>query len=309
MQKLEEKLESRKKGNLDTLLNEAFDEALKNDNFKEVALKTKLKREELIKYTSTLEECTQEYTNCKNCPSIDACKNKITGYAYLPFIVEKTIEFAYRPCRYKKKLDKKNKFRENMILYNVPEEIREASFSKIYKTDKKRYDTIFWLTEFMDKYKENKKQKGLYLYGSFGSGKSYLISAMFNELAKENIKSAIVFWPEYLNDLKSSFNSTYRNEFRDKFNTIKKAPLLLIDDIGAESVTAWSRDEVLCPILQYRMDEKLPTFFTSNLDLKALENHYAITAKGDEIIKAGRIISRIKQLTEYKEMISKNLRK
>ena len=57
------------------------------------------------------------------------------------------------------------------------------------------------------------------------------------------------------------------------------------------------------------MDEKLPTFITSNLDFNALENHLALTSKGDEIIKAGRIISRIKQLCEYKELISKNLRK
>lgn len=309
MQKLTDKLDSRKKGNLDILLNEAFDEALKDENFKEVVLKTKLKREILIKYTSTLEECAIEYTNCKNCPGIAACKNKVVGYAYLPMMAEGNLEFSYRPCRYKRKLDKKNKFKENLTVYNVPEEIREASFSKIYKTDKKRYDTIIWLTEFMEKYKKDRKQKGLYLYGNFGCGKTYLISAMFNELAKEGIKGAIIFWPEYLRDLKASFNSVYKGEFNEKFESIKKAPLLLIDDIGAESVSAWSRDEVLCPLLQYRMDEKLPTFFTSNLDLKALENHFAITAKGDEIIKAGRIISRINQLSEYKEMISKNLRK
>ena len=89
---------------------------------------------------------------------------------------------------------------------------------------------------------------------------------------------------------------------------ILSIPLLLIDDLGAEAVTPWARDEILCPLLQYRMDEKLPTFFTSNLDLKALENHLAITSKGDEVIKSGRIISRIKQLTEYQELISKNLR-
>jgi len=307
MQKLSEKLEY--KNNLDDLLNESFDEALKDKNFKEVVTKMKLKREELIKYTSVLEECALEYGNCKNCPGLGACRNKVTGYAYLPKMAEGLLEFTYRPCKYLKSFNKKNKFRENLILYNIPEEIREASFSKIYKTDKKRYDTIIWLKEFMDKYKEDKHQKGLYLYGSFGSGKSYLVSAMFNELAKENVKSAIIFWPEYLRDLKDSFNSSYKNEFSDKFNLIKKSPLLLIDDIGAESVTSWSRDEILCPLLQYRMDEKLPTFFTSNLDLKALENHYAITSKGDEVIKAGRIISRIKQLTEYKEMISKNLRK
>ena len=149
----------------------------------------------------------------------------------------------------------------------------------------------------------------MYLCGNFGSGKTYLIASLFNELAKENIKSAIVFWPDFLNDLKQTFSSTIKSEFKTKYNSVKNAPLLLIDDIGAESVTPWSRDEILCPILQHRMDEKLPTFFTSNLDLKALETHLSITSKGDEIIKAGRIISRIKQLTEYQELISKNLRK
>ena len=132
---------------------------------------------------------------------------------------------------------------------------------------------------------------------------------MFNELAKSNIKSAIVFWPEYLRNLKASFNSPVKSEFSQKYNYLKKVPLLLIDDIGAESTTPWSRDEILCPLLQYRMDEKLPTFFTSNLDLKNLETHLSITSSGIEEIKAGRIISRIKQLTEVKEMVSENLRK
>ena len=74
-------------------------------------------------------------------------------------------------------------------------------------------------------------------------------------------------------------------------------------------MTGWSRDEILCPILQYRMDEKLTTFFTSNLDLNALEQHLANTNNGVEVVKARRIIERIKQLTETKEMISVNLRK
>lgn len=285
-------------------LEKEYDLALENESFKLMVSKLKFPKEKLIKYTSTLENCALEYHNCLECKNILECKNKITGYAYLPKIVEGNLEFSYRPCKYKKKLEKKNKYHKNIYLCNVPDEIKEASFNKIYKTDKKRFDTIIWLKEFMENYKKNKHIKGLYLCGNFGSGKTYLICAMFNELAKDNIKSAIIFWPEFLRDLKASFN-----EFNDKFNKVKKAPLLLIDDIGAESVTPWSRDEVLCSILQYRMEEKLPTFFTSNLNLEALENHLAITSKGDEIIKAGRIISRIKQLTEYQELISKNLRK
>lgn len=307
MQSLKERLKP--KNNLNYKLNEAYEESLKDDEFKQFVSKIKLKKEEMIKYTSLLEESKKEYYNCKKCKNILECQNKLKGYAYLPKVNNETLEFSYRPCKFKTKLDKENKYHENTFLYNIPEEIKNASMKKIYKTDKKRYETISWIIDFIQKYKEDKHQKGLYLCGNFGSGKTYLISAMFNELAKENVKSAIVFWPDFLNDLKSSFSSTIRSEFQNKYNAVKKAPLLLIDDIGAESVTQWSRDEILCPILQYRMEEKLPTFFTSNLDLKALETHLSITSKGDEIIKAGRIISRIKQLTEYQELISKNLRK
>ena len=271
--------------------------------------KLKIKREILKKYTSLLEESSIEYFNCKDCPGLMACKNKITGYAKLPKVTGDNLEFSYKPCKYKKKFDKEEKVHSNTMLFNVPKEIKEASFKNVYKTDKNRYKTILWLTEFIKKYKADIHQKGLYLCGNFGCGKTYLIAATFNELAKDGIKSAIVFWPEYLNNLKSSFNSEVKSEFKNKYNYVKKVPLLLIDDLGAESVTPWARDEILCPLLQYRMDEKLPTFFTSNLNLETLENHLAITSKGDEIIKAGRIISRIKQLTEYQELISKNLRK
>lgn len=290
-------------------LEKNFKKSLGDEKFKILVSKLKAKPELLMKYTSELEDSSIEYDHCLNCKSILECKNKIEGYAFLPKVNKETIEFLYKPCKYKKKLDKQNKFYENIYCYNVPKEIKEANFSKIYKTDKNRINTILYLTEFMEKYKENPNQKGLYLHGNFGCGKSYLVSAMFNELAKKGVKSAIVFWPAFLSDLKNSFNSEYRNEFSVKYDKVKKAPLLLIDDIGAESMTAWSRDEILCPLLQYRMDEKLPTFFTSNLDLDALKNHLSSSSKGVEEIKAGRIISRVKQLTDEIEMISKNLRK
>ena len=120
------------------------------------------------------------------------------------------------------------------------------------------------------------------------------------------VKSAIIFWPAYLQDLKASFN--FKDEFNSKFNTIKKAPLLLIDDIGAETMTEWSRDEVLGTILQYRMQEGLTTFFTSNLTINELEEHFSISSKGVEKVKAKRIIERIKYLTTEMVMVSSNKR-
>jgi primosomal protein DnaI len=57
------------------------------------------------------------------------------------------------------------------------------------------------------------------------------------------------------------------------------------------------------------MDAKLPTFFTSNLNLEELEQHLSISKQGVDIVKAKRIIARIEQLTTSLEMQSKNLRK
>ena len=86
------------------------------------------------------------------------------------------------------------------------------------------------------------------------------------------------------------------------------ADILLIDDIGAENVTNWGRDEILGTILQYRMNSALPTFFTSNLTIEELEHHLSITKNDEDKVKARRIIERIKQLTSDLELISINRR-
>ena len=89
---------------------------------------------------------------------------------------------------------------------------------------------------------------------------------------------------------------------------MSKAPLLLIDDIGAENLTDWGRDEVLCPILNIRMEAKLPTFFTSNLDINMLEEHLSTSKSGVDKLKARRIMERINQLSENMIMVAQNYR-
>jgi primosomal protein DnaI len=284
-----------------------FNQALKEEEFKSFIDTLGLSYEELAKYTSILQESKEEYMHCKNCKSILACQNKIMGYAYLPHVKNNSIIFNYQMCKYLQEQNEKNKYLNLVYTFDIPEEIRYADIKNIDKSEEGRFDTIKYILNFIKKYPSDKHQKGLYLHGNFGCGKTYLISAMLNELAKKNIESSIVFWPEYLRDLKTSFNNN--EEFKEKFNRVKEAPILLIDDIGAENMTSWSRDEILCPILQYRMDQKLPTFLTSNLDIEALEKHLSISKDGTSDIKARRIIERIKQLTNDQEMISKNLRK
>jgi primosomal protein DnaI len=62
-------------------------------------------------------------------------------------------------------------------------------------------------------------------------------------------------------------------------------------------------------ILQFRMLENLPTFFTSNFDFKELEHHLTYTQRGEEEkMKAARIMERIKYLAKPVEVLGGNRR-
>ena len=284
-----------------TDLNKEYKDSLKDKNFKDFVSKLKLDDKILMQYTSLLEESAKEYNNCSKCRGIVNCKNKMEGFAYLPRISGDNLIFEYKPCKYKNEMVNKSKYLNNIKYFNMPSELKNASINDIYKTDKKRFKVINWLLDFLDNYKDNPHQKGLFLHGNFGCGKTYLVSAILNELAKDGVKSAVLFWPEFL-------RQAFYDDFNEKFDYVKNVNVLLIDDIGAEKVTEWNRDEILCPLLQYRMDNKLTTFFTSNLTIDELKQMLSISKSGVDEVKAGRIIARIEQLTENIEMISKNLR-
>ena len=289
-------------------LEQAYQEDYDNDlMFKKLANKTKLPTETLMKYTTKLELAACEHRNCEKCKSLMECKNEVSGYYFNPEANGEDIEFSYVPCKYKLALDEQNKYLDNIYYFDIPRDIKNARMKDIKTSDKNRFPVIKWLKEFITNYEDDKHLKGLYLNGNFGCGKTYLISAMLNELAKKGVRVAMIYYPEFLRNLKESFNDS--EEYKNKFEYIKKVPVLLLDDIGAESVSEWSRDEVLGTILQYRMEESLPTFFTSNLTIAELEQHLATTSREVDSVKARRIIERIKQLTEDITMISVNLRK
>lgn len=279
----------------------------KNQTFKKIVTSLELPQSYLMKYTTSLEEAAKELDNCSHCKNILECKNSFTGYVFSPEILSDNLVFDYIPCKYKKELDARNKYKNNIYLFEVPKEIKEASMKNIDLDDPDRFQIIKWLKNFLDQYQPGKGLKGLYLTGNFGCGKTYLISAALNELAKKDHQIAIVYYPEFLRSLKESFSDP--DFYNEKFKQIKRVELLLIDDIGAETMTEWSRDEVLGTILQYRMQEGLTTFFTSNLSICDLEEHFSVSTKGIEKVKAKRIIERIKQLTIEMTLVSENKRK
>lgn len=290
------------KCNYDVLV-DSYERALKDSSFVELAKSLDLPKTELMKHTTKLEESVEELKHCKNCQSVHECQNRIRGSVFYPKVQNGKLTFSYIACKYQKKIleDREN----SCNYYEMPEALKTVRMKDIHTDDAKRIGLIKWLKNFYDSYEENPHQKGLYLHGSFGSGKTFLICAMLNELAqKKKTDITVVYYPELLRSLKEAFDS----DFSKRVDTLKKADILFIDDIGAEAVTPWSRDEILGTILQYRMDATLPTFFSSNLNMKELEAHLSTTKNGVDIVKSRRIIERIRFLTEDFDLVSKNRR-
>lgn len=255
-----------------------------------------------------LYEFSTQSKKCDKCPSLDGCVNLMQGY-YPKLVIEgSALDLHYEECPRKVVADEKRK-REKLIrsLY-VPRDILSATIEDFLKTDtsNERIEVMEKVVSFIMNYAPGQKQKGFYIYGKFGVGKTYLLGAIANQLAEKHISSLIVYFPDFLRELKGSIGDNTVNE---KIEMVKKAPVLMLDDLGAESMTSWGRDEVLGPILQFRMLENLPTFFTSNFDFKELENHLTFSQRGEkEEVKAARVMERIQYLAEPIKLAGKNRR-
>jgi primosomal protein DnaI len=254
--------------------------------------------EEMIeKSLGKLFEFTNQSKECSKCPSLDGCVNIMQGYHPELVLQRNSINVQYDKCPRKVMHDEKQKNQKLIRSLHVPREILGASFDNLHMDNDapERLEAVDKAASFVMNYQPGQKQKGLYFYGKFGVGKSYLLGAIANELAKRHVSSMIVYVPELLREMKSAIGDSTLNA---KIEAVKKEPILMLDDLGAETMSSWTRDEVLGPILQFRMLENLPTFFTSNFDFEGLEHHLTYSQRGEEEkMKARRIMERIRYLS------------
>lgn len=229
---------------------------------------------------------------CYNCPGLDKCPNLLKGYKPLLNMNRKQIELMYRPCEQKRKEEERNRQRSLVRSLYIPKEIMEAKFTDFISDNPTRLEANTVAYEFAVNARPGEDGRGLFLHGKFGVGKTFIMGAIANELADRKMETMLVYTPDFFREMKQSIGEGTVNE---KLDSVKKAQVLILDDIGAENMSSWIRDEVLGVILQYRMLEKLPTLFTSNYDLDGLENHLAFSEKnGVEELKAKRIMERIR---------------
>ncbi|MGF3113606.1 ATP-binding protein [Facklamia sp. P9177] len=153
---------------------------------------------------------------------------------------------------------------------------------------------------FAKEFSQMKKENiGLLFYGSVGSGKSYLASAIANHLIEEErIRVLIKNFAEIINDIQIGGFQLDKNEYIGKLANV---PLLILDDLGIERDTSYAKEQVY-NIINSRYLKQKPTIITTNLALETITH-------GENDIEYQRIYSRILEMCIPVMVVGKDIRR
>ncbi len=110
------------------------------------------------------------------------------------------------------------------------------------------------------------KNVGLLLWGSVGTGKSYMAGSIANALMEQEVAVCMTNFARIMNELNSTFAG--RNEVVDRLCSY---PLLVIDDFGMERGTEYALEQIY-NIIDSRYRSRRPLIVTTNLTLTELKN-------------------------------------
>ncbi|MEK3789067.1 MULTISPECIES: primosomal protein DnaI [Paenibacillus] len=252
---------------------------------------------------SRLYQYMRDRSNCAQCPGLEHCPNDFQGH-YCNLMVEEAqgrtqIVDSRTPCNLQLAREHEQQVKQRIRSFYVDERALREGYDavEISRKDLQRVPAVSRVFTYINEVKtQGLTPRGLYLEGTFGTGKTFLAGYMLHELAKSGYNGVIVYMPDFVEDLKSMFQDGQK--LKETTDMLKNCDLLVFDDIGAENLSPWVRDHVLGSILNYRMNRK-PTFFTSNYSLAGLEQHLSFTSKdGEEVYKGQRLMDRIRPFVD-----------
>jgi DNA replication protein DnaC len=89
--------------------------------------------------------------------------------------------------------------------------------------------------------------------------------------------------PDLLDSLRFSYDDP-ETTFEQRFEEIRNAGLLILDDFGTQNATPWAQEK-LFQIINYRYINKLPTVITTNLMLDEIEGRIRSRLQDEEFVK------------------------
>lgn len=245
----------------------------------------------------------QQLQPCLACKGLDHCSQKETGY-FGQLVDDGFLHIERCACKYMKEKIQTRKHLNQFLVNDMPEHLSTVNFNLIELNNEMNFGNyVDVFTECLNQYFRN---QGVYLYGTLGAGKTYLAACAANGYAKQGKKVAFIHYPSFIQRVSSRIKT---NEYMNEVEKLQYVYFLVIDEIGAESVTDWNRDSILLPILNARYEKGLPTWFTSNENLDSLENHFLMNNKSKvEEVKALRIMDRIQAMAKPIQLECQNRR-
>jgi len=114
--------------------------------------------------------------------------------------------------------------------------------------------------------------KGWLIFGGHsGSGKTHLAAAIVNERIKNGLPAFYITAPDLLGRIRASFNPDRDMPYDEFFESVKAAPLLVLDDLGVQSSTPWAKEK-LDQLLTSRFNSGLPTVVVIAVPLESLDD-------------------------------------
>jgi len=113
-------------------------------------------------------------------------------------------------------------------------------------------------------------QGWLVLMGEYGCGKTHLAAAIANERVANGHPALFVVVPDLLDYLRAAFNPSSTTSLDRRFDEVRSAPLLVLDDLGTQSATPWAQEK-LYQLLNHRYNAQLPTVITTSMSLEELD--------------------------------------
>lgn len=109
----------------------------------------------------------------------------------------------------------------------------------------------------------------LLLQGGYGCGKTHLAAAIANFTVSLGVPTLFITVPDLLDSLRFAYQDPEAT-FEERFEEIRQAPLLVMDDFGTQNATPWAQEK-LFQIINYRYTNRLPLVVTTNLPFEQIE--------------------------------------
>lgn len=107
------------------------------------------------------------------------------------------------------------------------------------------------------------EMNGLFLTGSYGTGKTHLAAAIANRLIQGGTAVICMTMTDLLARIRESYNPDDSSSEAQIMRLYKDTPLLVIDDIGSEYPTEWGSTTIFS-IINARYEAYMPTIVTTN---------------------------------------------